>query len=82
MGRMAHSDTLKLLKKLNVTSMASLCSQQERFYAQLCSVDLFLNLSFHVISHDSEIDAGFLSFSSISHLPNNMPQTGLPKKLV
>lgn len=70
---MAHSDTLKLLKKLNVTSMASLCSQQERFCAQFCSIDLLLNLSFHVISCDLERDAGYLYFSSIYHLPNNIP---------
>lgn len=73
MVRMAHGDTLKLLKKLNVISLASLCSQQERFYAQLCSTDLLLKLSFYAISHDSEIDAGFLCVSSIYHLPNNMP---------
>ena len=80
MVRMAHSDTLKLLKKLNVTSMASLYSQQERSCAQLCSIDPSLNLSFHAISHDSEIDSGFLCFSSVYHLPNNIHKTSLPRK--
>ena len=80
MVRMPHSDTLKLLEKLNVTSMACLSSQQERPCTQLCSVDPLLNLSFHAISHDSKIDAGFLWFSSIYNLSNNIHMTRLPKK--
>ena len=73
MAMIVHSDILKLLWKLSVTSMASLCSQKGRFCAPFCSVDLLLNLSFHAISHDSDIDAGLLHFSSVYYWPNNIP---------